>query len=151
MTANYDRLLQLAEFLDKLPPRLFNFGILFRVGDREPLDAFEVGGGCGTAGCTIGWTPKVFPDLVEWDGNMVIMRSRTPGDAGVGMTVGQRLFDLTNQQNTRLFYPGAADQGYSVLPDHASAKEVAEHIRRWVGRSRRRGEANRQRRKEVAA
>lgn len=53
---NTERLLKLASFLRKLPPERFDFGKV--VQHETPR--------CGTIGCAIGWTPAVFPDLVEW-------------------------------------------------------------------------------------
>lgn len=64
MKVRYDRLLKLAKFLDELPEGRFNFGVSCQtvMADEGP----ESGHHCGTVGCAIGWTPAVFPRLIQW-------------------------------------------------------------------------------------
>lgn len=52
-----NRLLRLAEFLEKLPREKFDLS--FFTGADGLDDA--PGPGCGTAGCAIGWMPNAFP------------------------------------------------------------------------------------------
>lgn len=48
---------QLIQFLKELPPEKFDFGhVVTQVS--APY--------CGTICCAIGWTPKLFPELVRW-------------------------------------------------------------------------------------
>lgn len=47
------RFLRLADYLQRLPARKFNFSI------------FAQQKTCGTVGCAMGWTPAVFPSLSE--------------------------------------------------------------------------------------
>lgn len=47
------RLLKLCDFLEKLPPKKFNFATT--LSEEE----------CGTVGCAIGWTPMVFPRSIK--------------------------------------------------------------------------------------
>lgn len=64
---NAAKLLKLAAFLRALPPKLFDFGSICKLGAKSPLDAYAAGGGCGTTACALGWTPKVFPRAMKWD------------------------------------------------------------------------------------
>lgn len=53
------RLLKLCDFLDKLPPKKFDF-----VREVSSVDENHK---CGTVCCPIGWAPAVFPKLIKWN------------------------------------------------------------------------------------
>lgn len=55
---NKERLLKLVEFLNGLDPSEFQFS--------STIDSVDEKNECGTVCCAMGWTPRVFPDLVEW-------------------------------------------------------------------------------------
>lgn len=59
MTIRYDRLEQLATFLYRLDDKAFCFASICEAHNATEPE-------CGTVACAIGWTPRVFPDLVGW-------------------------------------------------------------------------------------
>lgn len=124
-----ERLLQLADFLETLPPERFDYGTF---GFESPK--------CGTVACAFGWAPGVFPDLISWTekesvccpGNFHFGFRVKRGDAWVETheeDAGRTLFGLDGEQFDYLFLP---DCGDNYLSDDASAKEVAAHIRSFV-------------------
>ena len=126
------RLLKLADFLEQLPPQKFDFGVIVTEGAKPMLEALKAREeSCGTVACAIGWMPAVFPRLTKWK------RSRS----GLGLVVGlkdtskyrnfevaERFFGISKDDARYLFNPGD-----SVLSYDASAKQVAKHIRSFVG------------------
>jgi len=76
---NRERLLKLADFLDKLPEEVFDLSILTEVSDpvsyggrvnlksmlEETIkNEFKP---CGAVACAIGWMPACFPGELVWD------------------------------------------------------------------------------------
>lgn len=58
-TIHRERLEKLVNFLEELPEEQFYFGLVIQKWNEART--------CGTVGCALGWTPKLFPDLVGWD------------------------------------------------------------------------------------
>jgi len=134
---NSRRLLKLADFLDKLPPKRFDFS--HWVGD-------DWGGAqdlsCGTTACAIGWCPTIpaFRRLglriVKVDGFPAVAfkgqkRLALSGNA-ITERAAMRLFDLTQEEVEFLFLPSTACQCADGLG--ATPKRVARHIREFVQR-----------------
>ena len=68
---NIERLNQLADFLDALPPEKFNFQWLVTdPATRQCLMSTPAttpaGPPCGTVCCAIGWTPTIWPEDCKW-------------------------------------------------------------------------------------
>lgn len=141
---NAERLLLTASFLDTLPPEKFNFNVVAREEGKPMLEALAAGPVyCGTVGCALGWTPKLFPELVIWarqtgqtsDPAMlaVTLRSqpRTPVWGydcwDVTKETAMSLFDLSERDVYFLFHPDE-----SGLGDSATPSDVANHIRQFV-------------------
>jgi len=122
-----NRLLKLADFLDKLPKKLFNIETITNCDGaaREALPyALEhPRRNCGTAACAMGWSPACFPRQIEW----------TERD-GIGMKDGssrywwgtaKKFFGLTDEEINYLFTGDFYE--YQVSP-----KKVAKTIRKFV-------------------
>lgn len=127
-----ERLDTLESFLETLPEDQFYFGsyVLKQVH------------GCASIACALGWTPKLFPELVTWElrpGSMGgYISSKDTGH--IGIVVGTELFGVDLETAEWLFAPGAIHShfGDNLLENSATAKQVAEHIRkylRWVDES----------------
>lgn len=147
------RLLRLADGLEKVPQPAFDYGEIMAVpkdGGKAPLEALKAGGGCGTAGCAIGWGPSILPKVLAWRSNggygmrtddrgglTKTMRVCLRGQSGLSSytSVGQHAFALTYDEADYLFTPGMGhprDGRRVAPPDGASAKRVARHIRRFA-------------------
>ena len=126
------RLEKLATFLDTLPKQKFNFGVVTDVSDdwtmQEALKTKD--NSCGTVGCAIGWSPAVFPKVVQWKGKQAIVRMRNPIDAMypplTAATVAVELFGMTVDEAYEVFYPN------NRLGDNATPKQVAKQIRKFI-------------------
>lgn len=137
-----DRLLKLADFIEKVPVRNFNLDTVVGYSKRNVLtnvsehtgtgeelkQLVKTGFGfkCDSAACAIGWTPAVFPRLVKWDGDAVYLD-------GVHMpywSIGMKLFDISMEEADYLFDP-------SFYPiDKQGPKSVAKRIRAFVARKK---------------
>lgn len=141
----HDRLIRLAEFLEGLPDQLFDYATFTNVRGKHPLEALKQGGGCGTTACAAGWTPSVFPDLLEFvphneygDRNQLIPRFKGSTSNAAWDTMARpfdtwdtmaRLFDISTHDAKHLFHPDVAGLGWK-----ATAKQVADHIRKFSTR-----------------
>lgn len=114
---NADNLEKLAAFLDELPERKFYFGYLISVWNNK---------GCGTVCCAIGWTPAVFPELVEWKECTVSWRGCEKADLA---DISEELFGIDDCEYRFLFEPSSFK---CPLNMDATAKEVAAHIRSFI-------------------
>lgn len=137
------RLLKLADFLEKLPRKKFNFNAVV-LGDDRPNKTLS----CGSQACAIGWCPVVFPRLSEyyngkhpaWRNRTIFVRSKKDPAIEDFEGVGQELFGLTYQESCALFDPGYG--GYNARPDlglkqtkaDSTPKAVAKNIRLFVKR-----------------
>lgn len=134
------RMHALADALDKLEPKRFTFAIVVRHGTS-----------CGTVGCAMGWTPAVFPTLVEWTGEDCAGLNQGNGLRMNGEFVeyhqaASRLFGIPEEMALQLFSPVEAyewDDGprtpkhdiHPELPsleDSATSKEVAGLLRTFI-------------------
>lgn len=133
----YDRLNRLAEFLEGLKPRLFDFGTIMDLGDNPPRKALEMGGGCGTVGCAIGWLPAAFPRTFKWDieGARADVVHRRWGE--MDFDAAREFFNIDSNATNRLFMPGSRASGFSGLSGNTTPKRVAANIRRWVEEDKR--------------
>lgn len=133
-TVRVDRLRKLADFLDTLPREKFDFHIVCR---RDKPS-------CGTVGCAMGWTPKVFPRLIkwvplEWRDDMYGVRPRKEKIPTIGRTQStysagaSHLFNMGEGDAEALFgfwEPSPADG--TELPPDATPKQVARRIRTYA-------------------
>lgn len=125
---NTERLLKLASFLRKLPPERFDFGKI--VQHETPR--------CGTIGCAIGWTPAVFPDLVEWTKDWSEVSWTYPLTLISGCDadydeVAQELFEMGEDDALNLFTPRKQSRiGLDNLDHDATPSQVADLIEEYI-------------------
>lgn len=139
-----ENLLKMAAFLDKLKPALFDFRHILHVGENAPDKAFEVGGGCGTTACVVGWMPKVFPEQCAWhpsyDGDqepdIVLKGSLFTNSRGrfeykiQNFAAAREVFQINEDESMFLFDPG--ESSVVNVYGRSTPKELAEHIRRFI-------------------
>lgn len=132
-----DRLLKLADFLDKLPRKKFDFGCVINGPSptRKTMD-------CGSVACGIGWTPAVFPRLVEgykiakeedglqhWD----VRVKANPRKFNTYFKTAAHLFGLDNDTAYALFTPGQQHRiGEGDLFCDSKPQDLSGLIRRFV-------------------
>ncbi len=131
------RLMRLARFLhNKLPEEKFDFRHILR-GSDIPNKTFS----CGTVGCAIGWSPLVFPTLLEYkhtpQGNVMVVskecnRALVVSDHVVSDTV-KDFFGLWEFEAKALFVPGQQDGTLPRLTSYSKPKDVAINIALFVG------------------
>lgn len=113
------RLEKLADFLYNLPKEKFNFGTLMKKTNSE---------GCGTVCCAIGWTPVVFPKLVEFINGTIEMKT----DKNLGLVgISNRLFGTIEEEYNTLFEPTSVE---CPLFSDASSQKVAKGIRKFIAK-----------------
>ncbi len=123
------RLLKLADFLDKLPPKRFDFGQW--VGD-------DWGGkpdlSCGTTACALGWSCAM-PEFrrlglyLNENGDVALRGHDYPDEVEASGFI----FGLSPEEHQRLFIPQRDPKcDVDQLPEDATAKQVAKHIRKFV-------------------
>lgn len=146
MPIQYDKLLKLAAFLRRdVPSDVFDYTQIMRVGGKPPAEAFAAGGGCGTVGCAMGWTPAVFDEL-EWAylssahytvPQASVIYKDNPG-FGRDYVVMRRFFGLNYDEVNFLFTPNAmmdihsGDTVQNRCGGTASPVDVADHIENFV-------------------
>lgn len=116
------RLLKLADFLDTLKTKQFNFDSCIDGRDNH---------GCGTVCCAIGWTPAVFPELVDWDDPCLTSWNFDQ--------IAYRLFDIGDDAITYLFVPGfltcdTTNRFGKRLSRNTTPGVVARRIRKFVAK-----------------
>ena len=111
----------MADFLDKLPKKKFNF--------RRVVTQYE--DGCGTVCCAIGWLPKVFPRKWGWGINPWSVMDIFDKSQGYysGHSGTMAFFNLSLGQYAYLFLPNYNSKSLSV---NTTAKIVARRIRKFV-------------------
>jgi len=159
---NKKRLLKLADFLDELPRKLFDFGTVATVGEEglTPAQALKAGPKCGTVGCAMGWAPVVFPRILKYakvnevypnetwyDEDLkqlyIALRDESGLDPGTESyrkndysLIASKVFDIPESEAQALFTPGDTDWEIPALmnelPETATPKQVAKRIRRYV-------------------
>lgn len=117
-----ERLQKLITFLETLNPARFDFGVVMNE--------------CGTIGCAMGWTPQVFPEIVEWTEDRNLHLKSSPAKWDWFEEVAQELFGmhkgtaelLFTPQNQSRVHADLAYCGYSSNP-----KQIADMLRQFLG------------------
>jgi hypothetical protein len=142
---NTERLLKLADGLETLPDKVWDYRRIMKRGTKSPKDALLAGGGCGTVGCAVGWSPAFFPELTWTEHMLVTFADREQDDADSFETI-RKFFELHSEETELLFEPHVnrkdeVDEdegnwedrlGTDQLPWDVTAKDVARHIRKFV-------------------
>ncbi len=137
------RLLVLADFLDALPPRRFDYSSWVGM-DWKGLPDLS----CGTTACALGWATAI-PEfqalglrLVKTDLSHSFSRVML-GDYNTNSSAAAIVFGITSDEADYLFLPGELPPyerrsgKLEESPDaEASAKDVAQHIRDFVAETR---------------
>lgn len=119
------RLEKLADFLDTLPRQKFDFGTFGKEEGKPFMEALAAGKHrCGTVACAIGWTPAVFPRLMEWQDGFPAMRE----SGETCFSAAEELFGIDRDESRWLFNPGPSNN----LDNDATPKQVAKHIRKFL-------------------
>ena len=136
-----ERLLKLAEFLEALPRKRFDYGKFIGEDWQGAPDL-----SCGTTACALGWAATM-PEFRRL--GLCVVESGpytnlgTVKDLKTGETeesAALRIFGLDYHQADWLFIPGFDDE--KQRPNaRATAKAVAKHIRRFVANPAVAGEA----------
>ena len=127
---NQTRLQKLIDFLILLEPNRFNF--------NKVWDGLEdAKGGCGSCGCAMGWTPTLFPDLVQRTvGCYATVEMVDDSDKSYGYErVAQRLFNMDSETARFLFSPEFQSWVHEELPNcgmNAKPAEVAEMLTQYL-------------------
>jgi hypothetical protein len=132
-----DRLLKLADFLDTLPRKRFDFGCYVDTETWKGKPDLS----CGTKACAMGWatTMPFFRRLglrLNEDGIVCLKDDLDkPGNffAEVDKIAGDKLFGLTSVAYEFLFVPQGTS-GVNPLQVDATPKQVAKHIRKFVAK-----------------
>lgn len=117
---NTARLLKLASFLQKLKPEKFDIDRVVEEWDEKKH--------CGTVCCAAGWTPAVFPRLVEWYGDVQhSIRFKGPDKSSTPQwpEVIAKLFDIpleTDNLIDKIFTGWGYDRVRPATPKHVAAK-----------------------------
>ena len=121
-----NRLLKLADFLDNLPPKRFNYAYWVSNTNYEVPTFNE----CGTVGCALGWATTI-PSFKKLG---LKMDTNEPFISGAyGLMAGAYLFGISFFEAKYLFVPMQWLNVLPIGPDfNTSPKEVANHIRRFV-------------------
>src|ERR1700677_2224498 len=127
------RLLKLADFLDKLPPKRFDYGAFVGNDWKGKSDL-----SCGTTACALGWATtdknlrKCGLKLVQYyglggySGATVTNGNDECHKAAIGILV------ETEEQAISLFLPEEDSYAGAQIPEDSTAKQVAKHIRKQV-------------------
>lgn len=125
------RLNKLADFLDGLDPKKFDFASVVAKSYRD-----QNGRLCGSVCCAIGWTPVVFPRVVEWGSELYCRISPTIRQSGLAdfLDVGKSLFGLSYRESDALFSPLRAIPWWPkrYISENALPKTVAKSIRKFI-------------------
>lgn len=137
---NKRRLLALAKFLEeKVPSRYFDFNRVVGATGRKVKPMKRLTPKCGAVGCAMGWAPSV-PCLrqdgwrlrLSWREGDDYLFFRQGDSCHVNMyDAARKMFGLGPRATEYLFLPGG---DFSGLPQSATPKQVAEHIRAFVKR-----------------
>lgn len=123
---NKQRMLKLADFLDNLPPKKFDFGSFRGEGAAS----------CGTIGCAIGWMPSVFPRVCKsWVGEKVEGGYTLSDDVQLyEFDEAAEVLDIDVDHCRDLFTPteNLTELKPQFLPVSATPKQVAKRIRQFV-------------------
>lgn len=145
---NRSNLLKLIDFLKVLDESSFDFSKIAVANEPEPH--------CGSVCCAMGWTPRVFPDLIEWCNLRKLYGGKTTLDV---QSKGGRYFSydevaqflfgdlFTNNEWSDIFSPFGriglsyikgsiktfpdSDENFTILPyvgEDATPKQVAQSL-----------------------
>ena len=115
------RLEKLIGFLEVLPRNRFDFAVVRR--ERQ----------CGTVACALGWTPKVFPNLVKWGSGEDELRYR--GHKCTWAVIAEELFGLGRLTSVGLFSAHSqcyVSQRLRTMTYAATPKQVARMLRQFL-------------------
>lgn len=123
-----ERFVKLCDFLDKLPRKKFDFSMPYEVMPTKEET-------CNSAGCAIGWTPSIFPKLVErtHSGDFAWRKEGRLSYSGIAV----RLFGLPRQTAWDLFAPEdnmCVDPELPQCSEVATPKQVAKMLRKFLAR-----------------
>lgn len=133
MKTGWKRILLLADFMEKLPGKRFDFRT-FVGGDWKGAADLS----CGTAACALGWatTMPVFRRLgLRVTADRCIELQGEPMNAPLTLPKFLRIFDIDNETKFRLFFPGSSSFLFfpgDYLPANATPKQWASHARKIV-------------------
>ena len=122
-----NRLLKLADFLDNLPRKQFNFG--------DVVEKFDEKKNCGTICCAVGWCPTVFPRQWNWITEYGDFYVRTKGSkTGDWTKDAEEFFGIGYADVTNLFFPNSEIPWArnTRLRNNATPKQVAKSIRQFL-------------------
>ena len=134
-----DKLIKLAEFLWGLEPEKFDFSEVVHKWDAEHS--------CGAVCCAIGYTPKLFPEEVEWqetcDSGPYDVALKGSGYPEGYIDVASKLFGISTLHADILFTPTEGNlppyviecfphKSVTLLGSQATAKEVSQMIRSYI-------------------
>lgn len=145
------RMMKLYAFLMALKPALFDFSTVCELGTNAPSKALEVGGGCGTVACAMGWMPAVFPRMFKWIGfynrETITQAAVEAGEvADDAASIQSRISGLRDFSAVEVFFglsyedarflfmpasPSTWEDGFH-LPGTATPKEVAARLKWFV-------------------
>lgn len=132
---NSERLLKLAEFLENnVPDEKFDMDLVI-----QKCKSVEDAKTCNSVCCAIGWTPHVFPDLVEYVRDTTEEEVDSKGYPYISLrlingseamldylTVAERLFDISSNGAEDLFNPWHDADGRPT--PQMVAKEIREYV-----------------------
>ncbi len=132
------RLLALAELLESLPKKRFDYRVFGSVepGVEGGRDALCESNECGTTACALGWAPSLpFAQRLGIKlqtygfGHADFVREKV---CLAPEEVSRLIFGIDEAAHQFLFYPDTTLGSLRSPPDNASAKRVAKHIRNFV-------------------
>lgn len=125
---NKYRLLKLARFLESLEDKAFDF--------KNVVSKHE--NSCGSVCCAIGWTPKVFPELIKWFKDPLDwenkLRLEMNGKVCDYLKAAVDIFGITRDESIMLFSPMYRLEWWDdrVFSGSVRPYEVALSIRKFV-------------------
>lgn len=129
-----ERLLRLADGLDKIPPERFNFSIICAASDiHDTMHPDSLLTDCGSIGCAMGWAPNILPDLIKAeliDGEVLFTVNEFNHLDYV--EAAKHLFSLSGSEVMTLFTPNYRGRMQTSLPNEATPTQVADHIRNFI-------------------
>lgn len=122
-----NRLLKLADFLEKLPKKLFDIDTVAQcdgpANEALPEALEHPRRSCGSVACALGWSPACFPRQIEWsESDNVVLKD---GSSKNWWGTAEVFFGLTKEEVNYLFTGDFYE--YQVMP-----KQVAKVIRKFV-------------------
>jgi hypothetical protein len=116
------RLLKHADFLASLKPRKLDMGDIATTDDDGNMNPFK----CSSVACVMGWTPAVFPRIMEWridtsEGAADVVHKRT---GSMNFAAMGELFDVPMGDADVLFGSGG--------PGYRTKTEVVRGLRQYA-------------------